>query len=151
LHISTEQQVSKERTPSIVRITRSRVIGDDDLRSGLRTGETRKLRMEKKEASPPQKMSQEESKKKKQNQRKKKKQDAGVKLDKDGFPIYDPSLLYSFDAPEWLDAKQEWGLRPSYCTNYSDRVTPFSPQWRRELPDATKSLELRSAIFQHRD
>jgi hypothetical protein len=32
------------------------VIGDDDLRSGLRTGETRKLRMHKK-ATPCQKMS----------------------------------------------------------------------------------------------
>jgi hypothetical protein len=30
-------------------------------------------------------------------------------------------------------------------------VTPFAPQWRRDLPDATKSLELRSAIFQCRD
>jgi regulator of replication initiation timing len=104
LYISTEQQVSKEHTPLAVRITRSRVTCDDDLRSSLCTGEARKLRMERKvqkEVSPPQKMSHKESKKKKeQNQRKKKKQDAGVKLDKDGFPIYDPSLFSSFDAPE---------------------------------------------------
>jgi hypothetical protein len=153
LQISTEQQVSKEHTPLAARITRSRVTGDDDLRSGLRTGETRKLRMEKKvqkEANPPQKMPQKEPKKK-QNQRKKKKQDVGAKLDKDGFPIYDPSLFSSFDAPEWLDAKQQWCLGPTFCTNYGDRVTPFAPQWRRELLDATKSLELRAAIFQHRD
>jgi hypothetical protein len=32
-----------------------------------------------------------------------------------------------------------------------DRVTPFDPQWRHKLLDATKSLELRSLIFQHRD
>jgi hypothetical protein len=58
-----------------------------------------------KETGPPQK----EPKKKKQNQKKKmmkkKKQDGGVKLDKDGFPIYDQSLFPSFDAPEWLDAE----------------------------------------------
>jgi hypothetical protein len=30
-------------------------------------------------------------------------------------------------------------------------VTPFAPQWRYELSDASKSLELRCAIFQHRD
>jgi hypothetical protein len=59
-----------------------------------------------KEASPPQKILQKELKKK-QNQSKKKKQDAGAKLDKDGFPIYDPSLFSSFDAPEWLDAELE--------------------------------------------
>jgi hypothetical protein len=89
-----------------------------------------------KEASPPQKML-----------KKKKKQDAGVKLDKDGFPIYDQSLFSSFDALEWLDVEQEWGVGPVYCTNYGGRVTPFTPQWRRELPDATKSLEMRSTIF----
>jgi regulator of replication initiation timing len=108
LQISTKQQVSKEHTPPTARITRSRVTGDDDLRSGLHTGETRKLRIEKKvqkEVSPPQKMPQKEPKKKKQNQRKKKKQDASAKLDKDGFPIYDPSLFSTFDAPEWLDAE----------------------------------------------
>jgi hypothetical protein len=108
LQISTKQQVSKEHTPPTARITRSRVTGDDDLRSGLHTGETRKLRMEKKvqkEVSPPQKMPQKEPKKKKQNQRKKKKQDASAKLDKDDFPIYDPSLFSTFDAPEWLDAE----------------------------------------------
>jgi regulator of replication initiation timing len=79
------------------------------LRSGLLTGETRELRMEmkvQKEVSPPQKMLRKEPKKKKQNQRKKKKHDAGAKLDKDGFPIYDPSLFSSFDAPEWLDVEQ---------------------------------------------
>jgi hypothetical protein len=154
LQISIEQQVSKEHTPPAARITRSRVTGDDDLRSGLHIGETRKLRMEKKvqkEASPPQKIPQKEPKKKKQNQRKKKKQDAGAKLDKDGFPIHDPSLFSSFDAPKWLDVVQEWGLGPAFCTNYGDRVTPFAPQWWCELPDATKSLELRAAIFQHRD
>jgi hypothetical protein len=75
----------------------------------------------------------------------------GVKLDKDGFPIYDPSLFSSFDAPKLLVAEQEWGIGRAYCTNYGDRVTPFAPQWRRELPDVTKSLELRTAIFQHRD
>jgi hypothetical protein len=75
----------------------------------------------------------------------------GVKLDKDGFPIYDPSLFSSFDAPKWLVAEQEWGIGRAYCTNYGDRVTPFAPQWRRELPDVTKSLELRTAIFQQRD
>jgi hypothetical protein len=99
-----------------------------------------------KEVSPPQK----EPKKKKQNQ-KKKKHDSGVKLDKDGFPIYNQSLFPSFDAPEWLDAKQEWCVGPSYCTNYGGRVTPFNPKWRHELPDAIKSLELRFVIFQHRD
>jgi hypothetical protein len=31
------------------------------------------------------------------------------------------------------------------------RVTPFAPEWRCELPDASKSLEMRSVIFQHRD
>jgi hypothetical protein len=31
----------------------------------------------------------------------------GVKLDKDGFPIYDPSLFSSFDAPKLLVAEQE--------------------------------------------
>jgi hypothetical protein len=152
LQISTEQQVSKEHTPPAACITQSRITGDDDLRSGLRTGETRKLRMAKKVqkvASPPQKMPQKEPKKKKQNQRKKKKQDAGAKLDKDGFPIYDPSLFSSFDAPEWLDAEQQWCLGPTFCTNYGDRVTPFAPQRRRQLPDATKSLDLRVAIFQH--
>jgi hypothetical protein len=110
LQILTEQQVSNEHTPPAARITRSRVTNDDDSRSGLHTGETRKLRMEKKvqkEASPPQKMLQKELKKKKQNQSKKKKQDDGAKLDKDGFPIYDPSLFSSFDAPEWLDAELE--------------------------------------------
>jgi hypothetical protein len=30
-------------------------------------------------------------------------------------------------------------------------VTPFDPKWQCELPDATKSLELRSVILQHRD
>jgi hypothetical protein len=60
-----------------------------------------------KEVSPPQKMPQKEPKKKKQNKRKRKKHDAGAKLDKDGFPIYDPSLFSSFDASEWLDAKQQ--------------------------------------------
>jgi hypothetical protein len=30
-------------------------------------------------------------------------------------------------------------------------VTPFVPQWRHELPNAKKSLDLRSVIFQHRD
>jgi hypothetical protein len=55
-------------TPPAVHITQSRVIGEDDLRSGLHTGETRKVRMEKKvqkEASPPQKMSQKKPKKNK--------------------------------------------------------------------------------------
>jgi hypothetical protein len=91
LQISIEQQDSKEHTPPAVHINRSRVVGADDLRSVLRNGETRNLRKEKKvqrEAIPPQKKSQKEPKKKKQNQ-KKMKQDAGVKLDKDGFPIYD--------------------------------------------------------------
>jgi hypothetical protein len=77
--------------------------------SGLRTGQTRMLRKEKKaqkEASPPQKESKKkEPKKKKQNQKKKK--DDGVKLDKDDFPIYDQSLFSSFEALEWLDAEQE--------------------------------------------
>jgi hypothetical protein len=60
---------------------------------------------------PPQKESKKkEPKKKKQNQKKKKKDDDGVKLDKDGFPIYDQSLFSSFEAPEWLDAEQEWGV-----------------------------------------
>jgi regulator of replication initiation timing len=155
LHISIEQQVSKEHTPPLVHMTRSRVTGDDDLRSDLRTAETRKLRMEKKvqkEVSPPQKMSQNVLRKKKQNQKKKKKKhDAGVQLDKNGFPIYDESLFSSFDPTEWLDAEQDWCVGPAYCTNYGGRVTPFAPEWRRELPDATKSLELRSAIFQYKD
>jgi hypothetical protein len=30
-------------------------------------------------------------------------------------------------------------------------VTPFDPKWWHKLPDATKSLELRSVISQHRD
>jgi hypothetical protein len=55
------------------------------------------------------------------------------------------------NAPEWLDAEQEWCVGSAYCTNYGGRVTPFDSQWWRELPDATKSLELRYAIFQHRD
>jgi hypothetical protein len=50
-----------------------------------------------------------------------------------------------------VDDVQEWGLGLAYYTNYGDKVTPFAPQWRRELPDITKSLELRSTIFQHRD
>jgi hypothetical protein len=49
---------------------------------------------------------------------KKKKQDASVKMDKDGFPIYIQSLFPSFDAPEWLDAEQEWCVGLTYCTNY---------------------------------
>jgi hypothetical protein len=59
LQISIEQQVSKEHTPPAVRMTRSKVTGDDDLRFGLCTSETRKLRIEKKvqkEVSPSQKM-----------------------------------------------------------------------------------------------
>jgi hypothetical protein len=48
LHISTEQQESKEHTSPTVRITQSWVAGDADLRSGLRTGVTRNLRKEKK-------------------------------------------------------------------------------------------------------
>jgi hypothetical protein len=72
-------------------------------------------------------------------------------LDKDGFPIYNQSLFSSFDALEWLDAEQIWCVGPAYCTNYGGRLTPFDPKWWRELPDATKSLELRSVIFQHRD
>jgi hypothetical protein len=95
--------------------------------------------------SPPQK-----EPKKKQNQKKMKKQDAGVKHEKDSFPIYDPSLFSSFDAPKWLDVEQEWCIGTTYCTNFGDRETPFTPQWRRDLPDATKSLELRSNIFQHK-
>jgi hypothetical protein len=86
--------------------------------SGLCIGQTRILRKEKnvqKEASPPQKEP-------------KKKQDAGVKLDKDGFSIYDQSLFPSFDAPEWLDTEQEWCVRPAYCTNYGGKVTPFDPK-----------------------
>jgi hypothetical protein len=39
-------------------------------------------------------------------------------MDKDGFPIYIQSLFPSFDAPEWLDAKQEWCVGLTYCTNY---------------------------------
>jgi hypothetical protein len=50
-----------------------------------------------------------------------------------------------------VDAELEWGLGAAFCTNYGDRVTLFAPQWRCELPNATKSLELRAAIFQHRD
>jgi hypothetical protein len=50
-----------------------------------------------------------------------------------------------------IDAELEWGLGAAFCTNYGDRVTLFAPQWRCELPDATKSLELRAAIIQHRD
>jgi hypothetical protein len=60
LHISTEQQVSKEHIPPTVRFTQFRVTGDDDLRFGLRTDETRKIRVEKKvqkDVSPPQKKS----------------------------------------------------------------------------------------------
>jgi hypothetical protein len=72
-------------------------------------------------------------------------------LDKDGFPIYEQSLFSSFEAPEWLDAEQEWCVGPAYCTNYGGRVTPFAPQWQCELPDTSKSLELRSTIFQYRD
>jgi hypothetical protein len=72
-------------------------------------------------------------------------------LDNDGFPIYDQSLFSSFEAPEWLDAEQEWGVGPTYYTNYGHKVTPFAPEWRCELPNASKSLELRSIIFQHRD
>jgi hypothetical protein len=72
-------------------------------------------------------------------------------LDNDGFPIYDQSLFSSFEAPEWLDAEQEWGVGAAYCTNYGGGVSPFAPEWRCELPNASKSLELRSIIFQHRD
>jgi hypothetical protein len=75
------------------------------------------LRKEKKAQSPPQNESKKEPKKKKQNQ-KKKKQYAGVKLDKDGLPIYDQSLFPSFDVPEWLDAEQGWCVGSTYCTNY---------------------------------
>jgi hypothetical protein len=90
--------------------------------------------------------------KKKQNQKKKKqKQDVSVKLYKNSFPIYDQSQFSSFDAPEWFDVEQEWGVEPAYYTNYGGRVTPFASHRRRELPDVTKSLELRSAIFRHKD
>jgi hypothetical protein len=88
------------------------------------------LRKEKalKEASPPQKDSKKkEPKKKKQNQKKKK--DYDVKLDKESFLIYDQSLFSSFEAPEWLDAEQEWGVGAAYCTNYGGRVSPFAPEW----------------------
>jgi hypothetical protein len=153
LETSTEQQDSKEHTSLAVRITWSRVSSDDDLRFGLRTDETRNLRKEKKvlkKPSPPPKKLVKELKKK-QNPKKKKKKDADVKLDKDGLPIYDQSLFSSFEAPEWLDAEQECHVGSAYCTNYGGRVRPFDPQWRCELPDATRSLELRSVIFQHRD
>jgi hypothetical protein len=54
-----EQQASKEYTPPTVHLIRSRVDGDDDLTSGLLTGETRILRKEKKvqkePSSPPKK------------------------------------------------------------------------------------------------
>jgi hypothetical protein len=111
------------------------------------------LRKEKKaQAIPPQKdPKKKEPKKKKQNQKKKKKKDAGVKLDKDDFPIYEQSLFSSFEAPEWHDPEQEWCVGSAYYSNYGGRVIPFAPQWRRELPDASKSLELRSVIFKHRD
>jgi hypothetical protein len=155
LQTSTEQQASKEYTPLEVRHTRSRVAGDDDLRSGLHTSETRTLRKEKvqKESNPPPKKLEKEPKKKKekQNPQKKKKKGVDVKLDKDGLPIYDQSLFSSFEAPEWLDAEQEWYVGPAYCNNYGGRVTLFVPQWRHELPDVKMSLELRSVIFQHRD
>jgi hypothetical protein len=108
LHISTDQQDSKEHTPPTVHITWCRVAGDDDLMSGLYTDQTKMLRKEEKaHASPPQK----ESKKRKKNQKKKK--DVGVKLDKDDFPIYEQSLFSSFEAPEWLDAEQEWCVEPT--------------------------------------
>jgi hypothetical protein len=68
LQTPIEEQASKEYTPPIIRITQSKVAGDDDLRSGLRTGETRNLRKEKKvqkESCPAQKKSQKDPKKKK--------------------------------------------------------------------------------------
>jgi hypothetical protein len=148
-----EQHASEEYTALAVRFTRSRIAGGDDLRSDLRTDETRTLRKERKvqkEVSPPTKKLQKVPKKKKQNPRKKK-QEANVKLVKDGFPIYDPSLFCSFDAPQWLDAELEWCVGLAFCTNYEDRVTPFVPQWRHELPDAKQSLDLRSVIFKHKD
>jgi hypothetical protein len=83
LQTLTEQRARKEYTPPAIRITRSRVAGDDDLISSLLIGETRNLRKEKKvqkELSPsPKKVQNEEKKKKKQNSRKKK-QKADVKL-----------------------------------------------------------------------
>jgi hypothetical protein len=94
------------------------------LRSVLHIDETRNLRKEKvqKELSPtPKKLEKELKKKKKQNPRKK--EEADVKLDKDGFPIYDQSLFSSFEAPEWLDAEQECCLGPTSCINYGGRVT----------------------------
>jgi hypothetical protein len=72
-------------------------------------------------------------------------------LVKDGFPIYDQSLFSSFDAAKRLDAEQEWCVGPAYYTNYGDEVTQFDPKRRHKLSDATKLLELRSLIFQHRD
>jgi hypothetical protein len=50
-------------------------------------------------------------------------------LDKDGFPIYDSSLFSLFEAPEWLDAEQEWGVGPPFCTNYGNGVIPFIAEW----------------------
>jgi hypothetical protein len=122
------------------------------LRYVLHIGETRKFRKEKKvqkEPSPPPKKLEKEPKKKKKNLRKKK--EADVKLDKDGFSIDDQSLFSSFEAPEWLDAEQEWCVGPTSCTNYGGRVTPFVPQWRHKLLDGKMSLELRSVICQHKD
>jgi hypothetical protein len=102
-----------------------------------------------KESSPPPKKVPKDTKKK-QNPREKK-HEANVKLVKDDFSIFDPSLFLSFEAPQWLDAELEWCVGPAFCNNYGDRVTPFAPQWRHELPDMKQSLDMSSVIFEHID
>ena len=136
---------SKDYTPPGPRITRSMLKDDDELKSALRTGETRNLRKEKKiqkEPLPPPKKAQPKKKKQKK---------VDVEVDEEGFPLYDPSLFPSMEVPEWLDVEEDWCSGPAYAINYGNRVPPFRAEWLRALPDAKQALDLRSAIFQHRD
>jgi len=169
-------------TPPAVRLTRSKAMGDDALRSPLHTGETRNIRKEKKihekkPSPPPKKVAPKKKKKgvvevddegfplydeslfesppkkvlrKRKNQKKKKK--GAAEVDDDGFELYDSTLFASsLVLPEGLDSEEDWCLGPAFEINYGKKVSPFRDEWQRQLPDPAKSLELRSAIFQHRD
>ena len=89
--------------------------------------------------------------KKVQPKRKNRKKNKGAaEIDDDGFPSYDASLFASsLVLPKGLDAEEDWCIGTTF--QIKDRVSPFCDEWRHELPDPAKALELRSAIFQHRD
>jgi len=156
-------------------MTRSMVKDDDDLRSPLRTGETRRLRKDKrfqkdqsppakkpscppakkvqqqpppkKVLSPPPKKVQQRPPPKKAPLKNKKKVDE-VELDEDGFPIYDLSQ-FAVPVPDWFGVQHIWFEGPAASLNFSDRVSPCDAKWLRALPEVKQALELRSSFFEH--